>query len=166
MGVTIECIKTHRSCDMGYGGFLNFREKVAHLVNDEFGKHYEKLSTPQMLNIASPEHSQAVKEFDRETIRLINKYRISKKAVDFLLQSDCGGRISPSTCKIIYSKIKDYDDDICYGYAWRDDCAMFRDLKAIFKDCCDTNSYLIYIEVIGNTLDEKNKALKKGNDDE
>lgn len=34
--------------------------------------------------------------------------------------------------------IKDYDDDICYGYCGRSDCAMFKDFKQLIKDGADT----------------------------
>ncbi len=144
MGVTIECQKTGRSCDLGYGGFCNFREQVAYLINEEFGKHYGKLPSFVIMNIFNEQRERLAEEFGKETVRLINKHKISKRAVDFLMQSDCGGKISPSACKIIYSAIKDYDDEICYGYAGREDCAMFSDLKAVFKDCCDANSYLVW----------------------
>lgn len=142
MGVTVECKKTGKSCDLGYGGFWRFRKKVAVLINEELGEHYVKLST--ILTFDIDKRKQMFDEFDREAERLIKKHKISLRAVDFLWQSDCGGKILPSACKIIYSAIKDYDDDICYGYAGRKDCAMFSDLKAVFKDCCDTNSHLVW----------------------
>lgn len=146
MGVTVECKKTGKSCDLGYGGFGRFRKKVASLLNEEFGVHYAKLSTPEMMNVfnSNSDLTQIFDEFDREAERLIKKHKISRRAVDFLWQSDYGGKIPPSACKVIYAAIKDYDDSICYGYAGRKDCAMFSDLKAVFKDCCDTNSYLVW----------------------
>ncbi|MEZ3438628.1 MAG: hypothetical protein K1W18_07090 [Oscillospiraceae bacterium] len=142
MGVTVECKKTGKSCDLGYGGFGRFRKKIAFLLNEELGEHYAKLST--ILTFDIDKRKQMFDEFDREAERLIKKHKISLRAVDFLWQSDCGGKIPPSACKIIYSAIKDYDDNICYGYAGRRDCAMFSDLKAVFKDCCDTNSHLVW----------------------
>lgn len=144
MGVTVECKKTGKSCDLGYGGFGRFRNKVAYLLNEEFGAHYAKLSTPEMMNIFDSNREQIFYEFDREAERLIKKHKISLRAVDFLWQSDCAGKIPPSACKVIYAAIKGYDDNICYGYAGRSDCAMFSDLKAVFKECCDTNSYLVW----------------------
>lgn len=66
------------------------------------------------------------------------------KVVDFLLQSDCSGSIRFGACKQILKVIGDYDDDICYGYAGRKDCAMFRDFKAILQDCVDTKSDLVW----------------------
>lgn len=145
MGVTVKCKKTGNECDLGYNGFRRFREKVAYLLNKELGAHYAKL--PNLANefifdSGSDKCKKAFDEFDRETERLIVKNKISKRAVDFLFQSDTDGKIPSSACKIIYAAIKDYDDNICYGYAGRSDCAMFSDLKAVFKDCCDTNSCL------------------------
>ncbi len=144
MGVTVECKKTRKSCDLGYGGFGLFREKVASLINEEFGTHYAKLSTPKMMNVFSSNRAELFDEFNREADRLIKKHKISLRVVDFLWQPDCEGKSPPSACKTIYSAIKDYDDNICYGYAGQPDCTMFKDLKAVIKDCCDTNSYLIW----------------------
>lgn len=145
MGVTIKCEKTGANCDLGYGGFGRFRNKVAVLLNEEFGAHYAKLSTPEMMSAFDSDGSKQIfDEFDREAERLIKKHKISLRAVDFLWQPDCDGKIPPSACKVIYAAIKDYDDNICYGYAGRKDCAMFSDLKAVFKDCCDTNSHLTW----------------------
>lgn len=146
MGVTIKCKKTGLGCDLGYNGFRLFREKVAYLLNDEFGAHYAKLPNLAIKFLFdSNGREKAFGEFDRETERLIEKNKISKLAVNFLFQPDTDGKVSPSACKDIYAVIKDYDDSICYGYAGRADCAMFGDLKALFKECCDKNSYLIWI---------------------
>jgi hypothetical protein len=40
-------------------------------------------------------------------------------------------------CEKIYEVIKDYDDNVLYGYAGRPDCAKFKDFKKIVKDCVD-----------------------------
>lgn len=148
MGVTIKCKKTGLSCDLSYGGFLRFRQKVAFLLNEEFGMHYAKLrnlANEFMFDCESERCKRAYDEFDQETERLIAKHRINKRIVNFLFQPDTDGKILPSACKAIYKIIKGYDDNICYGYAGRKDCAMFRDLKALFKECRDKNSYLIWI---------------------
>lgn len=145
MGITIECEKSGRSCDLGYGGFGRFREKVAFLLNEEFGNHYAKLSTPEMMfTFDSEKRKQLYDEFNEETERLIKKYKLSKRAVSFLNMPDCGGKASPSACKVIYKAIRDYDDSVCYGYSGRSNCAMFGDLKQIIKDYSETNSYLIW----------------------
>lgn len=55
----------------------------------------------------------------------------------FLYASDCEAKIPYQICEKIYDVIKDYDDNICYGYAGRPDCAMFKDFKNLVKDCID-----------------------------
>lgn len=50
-----------------------------------------------------------------------------------------GVTIDSENCSIDLA-IKDYDDDICYGYCDKPDCAMFKDFKELVKDCIDTNT--------------------------
>lgn len=57
----------------------------------------------------------------------------------FLYAPDIGAEISVDDCKEIYKVIKDYDDNVCYGYCGRKDCAMFKDFKNIVKECIDNN---------------------------
>lgn len=66
------------------------------------------------------------------------------KIVDFLLQTDVGGRIRYGACKNILKVIGDYDDNILYGYCGRPDCAKFADFKSILQDCVDTKSDMIW----------------------
>lgn len=133
MGVTIE--SKNFNADMGYGGFNNFRSKVATLSDSEFGKHYAKLNNTMFLQGAEKE--SFFKEYDAKTNELIKTNIITVEIANFCYQSDCEGSIDQEQAKQIYEKIKDYDDNICYGYAGRADCAMFSDLKNIFKDCAE-----------------------------
>ena len=73
--------------------------------------------------------------FDKKAEKLLQEKKVSPKIVDFCLQSDISGSIRYGACKEILKTIGDYDDNICYGYAGRSDCAMFRDFKAILEDC-------------------------------
>lgn len=131
MGVTIE--SKNFSADMGCGGFNNFRSKVATLSNSEFGKHYAKLSNTIFLQ--EVERESFFKEYNAKTEELIKRNITTVEIANFCYQSDCEGSINQDQAKQIYEKIKDYDDNICYGYSGRSDCAMFSDLKNIFKDC-------------------------------
>lgn len=133
MGVTIE--SKNFSADMGYGGFGRFRSKVAALSNPGFGKHYAKLDSTMFL--LGKERESFFKEYDAKTMDLVDKNIISGEIANFCYQSDCGGSIDQDQAKQIYDKIKDYNDDVCYGYSGRSDCAMFLDLKNIFKDCAE-----------------------------
>lgn len=135
MGVTIG--SKNYSCDLGYGGFGNFREKVAELASAEFGKHYSSLSEPGVMFLTGGERKKYFSVYNVKTQSLVDNGFVTDEIANFCYQSDCDGKIDKEQASQIYEKIKDYDDDICYGYAGRNDCAMFKDLKQIFKDCTD-----------------------------
>lgn len=142
MGITIKCKKTESSCDLGYNGFERFRRKVAHLLNEEFGEHYEKLGSYEMMFAYGKERERLFENFDKETARLIKNYKLSKRILSFLFKPNSEGNCPPTACKAIYAIIKDYDDNICYGYAGRPNCAMFSTLKALFLECAEMKSYM------------------------
>lgn len=136
MGITISCKKTGRSIDIGYGGFNGLRNKVAELAGGPFAEHYISLNP-----FGDEDY---FKEFDRKTREILNNKQADIKIVDFLLQSDCDGKIRYGACKNILKAIGDYDDDILYGYCGRPDCAKFKDFKAILKDCADNKCDMVW----------------------
>lgn len=142
MGVTIECKKTGRDIDLGYFGFMRLRNKVAELVGEPFYSHYKKLLNAHAL-MRADEEKNFIREWDTEMGLLLVGYDIPVKVVNFLLESDCDGKIRYGACKEILKVIGDYDDNICYGYAGRSDCAMFRDFKAILQDCVDNKCDMV-----------------------
>jgi len=144
MGVTIRCKKTGTSIDMGYGGFSNLRNKVAELYSEEFGNHYKLLSSSMVMFLAISRRKSYFEEYDRETEEMVQSKRLNIKVADFCYQSDCGGAIRYGACKIIYNIIKNYDDNLLYGYAGRPDCAKFSDFKNLIKECYETKSDLIW----------------------
>lgn len=131
MGITIE--SKNFSTDMGYIGFNRFRKKVAFLSDLEFGKHYAKLENAMFI-FGEDNKKLFFKEYNDKTDELVNKNIITVEIANFCYQSDCSGYINQEQAKQIYEKIKNYNDDICYGYAGRSDCAMFSDLKNIEFD--------------------------------
>lgn len=133
MGVTME--SKNFSADMGHRGFDRFRTKVATLSHPEFGKHYEERMHAMFL--PGDESEAFFKEYNAKTKELIKENIITVEIANFCFQSDCDGSIDQDQAKQIYENIKEYDDTICYGYAGRSDCAMFSDLKNIFKDCAE-----------------------------
>jgi hypothetical protein len=135
VGITIKS-KNH-SADLGYGGFNRFRNKVATLSNLIFGKHYANLDSSRTFLLSDDERKSFFKKYNAKTDELIEANIITVEIANFCYQSDCEGSIDQDQAKQIYEKIKDYDDDICYGYAGRSDCAMFFDLKNIFGDCAE-----------------------------
>ena len=136
MGVTISCKKTGQSIDMGYGGFNRLRNKVAELAGGPFAEHYSSLNP-----FGDKEYFD---EFDRKTREILENKQADIKIVDFLLQSDCEGKIRYGACKNILKAIGNYDDDILYGYCGRPDCAKFKDFKAILEDCVDNKCDMIW----------------------
>lgn len=138
MGVTIES-KNH-SIDMGYGGFGRLRLKVAELTGKEIEEHYKDLDKGMFLN--DTDSKEFFKNYNKKTSDLEEKFKLPHGVLDFLYASDCGGKIAVTKCKQIYKVIKDYDDDILYGYCGRKDCAKFKDFKEIVKDCIDNKCYM------------------------
>lgn len=146
MGITISCKKTGRSIDLGCGGFLNLRNKVSDLVGDPWASHYRKLEDifRKAFSMSDEERRLAYNAFDAETERLLAEKKVSFKVVDFLLQPDCEGLIRYGACKELLKIIGDYDDNVLYGYIGRQDCAKFRDFKAILQDCADNKCDMIW----------------------
>lgn len=72
MGITISCKKTHRSIDMGYGGFNLLRNKVADLVGDPWKSHYHKLDYAPIFGDA---RKNFYEYFDAETKLLLDEKR-------------------------------------------------------------------------------------------
>lgn len=144
MGVTIKCKKSGRDIDLGYSGFMRLRNKVAELMGEPFYSHYKKLyDAPPLMR--PDEEKKFYTEWDTEAIRLITENDIPVKVVNFLLKSDCDGKIRYGACKEILKVIGDYDDNICYGYAGRSDCAMFRNFKVILQDCVDNKCDMVWM---------------------
>lgn len=143
MGITISCKKTGRSIDLGYGGLLRIRNRVATLVGEPFSSHYLELSGPAVPWIGDARKAYFEK-YDKITERMVQEKKVSVKVADFLYQSDCEGNIHYGACKELLKIIGDYDDNILYGYCGRPDCARFVDFKAILQDCADHRCDMVW----------------------
>lgn len=144
MGVTIYCKKTGNSIDLGYGGFGNLRDKIGELVGGEFAKHYLLLSEPKVMCLIGDKRKEFYQSYNKNTMPIIKKEKVSIKVADFLYQPDCGGKIRYGACKEILKVIGDYDDDILYGYCGRPDCAKFSDFVSILKDCVENKCDMVW----------------------
>lgn len=135
MGVTIK--SKSRSIDLGGGGFRRLRTKVAELAAPDIFEHYKKLGEGMWY----PNRKAFFKDYDEKIAELDKKYKGKMSDIlDFLYESDCDGIMDVPHCRSIYKVIKDYDDDILYGYTGRKDCAKFADFKAIVKDGIDSGN--------------------------
>ena len=145
MGVSLYCKKTGTCCDMSYIGFYHLRNKIAYLCCNELGSIVDELNKA-ITRIFDSEDEKAdfYRDIDHKIESLILAKKVSVKVVDFIMQSDCKGKIRYGACKEIYKHIKDYDDNICYGYAGHLDCAMFKDFKSLLKECYDNKSDLVW----------------------
>ena len=83
VGITIR--SNGFSTDMGYGGFMNFRKRVAMLVNKNFGNHYAKLSDAMFLY--GDERKEYFKEYDKETNNFVECNLVSGEIADYIQQS-------------------------------------------------------------------------------
>lgn len=137
MGVTIN--SKNNSIDLGYMGFNRLRTKVAELINDEIAEHYRECDKSTFI-FGDKEREEFFKKYNAETEKLDKKYDYKYNYIlHFLYACDSGSTIKVDVCKEIYEIIKDYDDNVAYGYVGRKDCAMFKDFKEIVKDCIDNN---------------------------
>ena len=122
---------------MGAFGFAALRRKVAELTNEEIYKHYCNLFTYHPTIKDSKDY---YKQYDAKTDTLDKKYDYKYNDIlYFLYASDISAKMPVDVCKKIWELIKDYDDDVLYGYSGRPDCAKFADFKEIVKDCMDNN---------------------------
>lgn len=134
MGITLE--SKNKSIDLGYVGFMNLRAKVAELAAEDIGEHYRKLTTAPMFG--EEKRKKFFEDYNKKTNELDEKYNGEMNCIlHFLYASDCEAEMELDVCEKLYEVIKDYDDDIAYGYYGRSDCAMFKDFKEIVKDCID-----------------------------
>jgi hypothetical protein len=140
MGITIANHK--HSIDMGAGGFARLRITISKLLNcKEFADLYTDLSTGGQYRYAEKGFSSMDEYFedhDRKALSTCEANKLDEEVVNFLYRSDCDcSSVSVKTCRHLWRFIKDYDDDIVYGYVGRPDRAMFRDFKQIIKECVD-----------------------------
>lgn len=99
MGVTIKCKKTGRNIDLGCSGFMRLRRKVAELMGGPFCSHYKKLyDAPPLMR--PDEEKKFYTEWDTEAIRIVRENDLPVKVVNFLLESDCDGKIRYGACGV------------------------------------------------------------------
>ena len=131
MGVTLFANGNPRTFDMGAGGFLRLRCKLASIWDKEFGEHYAKL--PFIHEKAGYE------EFDRKTLEIFSDPRFKEEdqdLVDFFFESDCKGSIGYKTCGKLYNLIKDVDfGGAIFTYVAYSDGKDYEYLKEFFKEC-------------------------------
>ncbi|MER2060513.1 MAG: hypothetical protein ABTA16_16955 [Niallia sp.] len=131
MGITL--YSKNKSIDMGYFGFSALRNTVAELAHEKLYAHYKELYTH--VPYSEPARTEFFEHYDKKTDELIETLGVPVEIYYFLYASDCEASMSYKVCKELYKLIKEHDDNVCYGYFGRTDCAMFKDFKEIVEEC-------------------------------
>ena len=137
MGLTINS-KNH-SIDLSYSGFYRLRVKVAELTAPDIYEHYKKLNDWRYVLVSKGENFST--EYDKKIVELDEKYDGKyTKVLEFLYASDSHGEADAEHCKSVYEIIKEYDDDIIYGYRSGIEAVLFKNVKQLIKDGADTGT--------------------------
>lgn len=133
MGVALGNCKS--TIDLGYYGFFRLRNKVAELLDKEFGNLYKDIPDIQRQAYISDNSEKVWDAYNNKLNEIIDRKHLNDDVLDFLFQPDCNGKLSYKGCRSLYSIIKDYDDNVVYGYPGQKNPAKFADFKAIVEDC-------------------------------
>jgi len=126
MGITIRT--KVKSCDIGYGGFMRFRQDVAFLICNEVGLHYKSIENAPFVR-----RDEFFVKFDANTKRLIESGKLSIELARFLFASDGEYKCDMKQVRSLRDILKlSKNDDEIYGYCGRKDAATMKDMKEIF----------------------------------
>lgn len=141
MGITIYNHK--HSMDMGAFGYAALRATISRQVPcQEFVEIYAELMD---YNRAFRESEfttmrEYFDDYDNRAVEICQRNNLDEEVINFLYKPDtCTKSVSVKTCRHLWRIIKDYDDDVLYGYVGRPDCAKFKDFKDIVRTCIQDN---------------------------
>ena len=139
MGITISNHK--HSIDMGAFGYAALRATISKLVPcQEFVNIYAELMDYNQAwqNSRFATMKEYFDDYDRRAVAVCAANNIDEEIINFLYKPDtCTKSVSVKTCRHLWELIKDYDDDVLYGYAARPNCAKFKDFKEIVRTCVE-----------------------------
>lgn len=138
MGVNLE--NKNMSLVLPTSRFHAFRKVIAQQIHPDFGNFYNQADEGMFLT--GEEEKKFWEAYDKRLVTVDEEFNISHPLLDFLYASDTEGNASVACCHEIYNLIKDYDDNLCYGYCARPNEPRFKDLKALIKDCIESNTEL------------------------
>lgn len=99
MGVTITAKHSKYNFDCGYIGFNNLRCNIADAISSEFGSMYRDDNFDRINDMTEDDIYKLVPNIEH------NWYVIK----NFLMASECDGKVSYKICKYIHMLIKDID---------------------------------------------------------
>lgn len=127
--------------DLGYAGFFCLRGTIARLFSPELEDLYKEYCLRGLPRYSHEEYAlenKRIKEQYETKVDEICKNPDYEKVFNFLHMSDCEGKINSGTCKVIWEVIKNYDNDVCYGYYDYDTPFTFSTFKDLVKDGIDS----------------------------
>lgn len=114
MGITLGTNRTDLS--MGYGSFSRFRREVARAFSEDFGNAYSNYLDNSMKTFITGTEEE-LKELDKDFNDYLKTVNIDDDVVDFLFQTDCGGKVSCKTAKKIRDLCRQSKSNQYFGYA-------------------------------------------------
>jgi hypothetical protein len=135
MGITIG--NKNRSIDLGMGGYNNLRNRIAKLLDEDLYNVYSELTQfYKYRELGFKSEQDFFDAHDAAALKICEEKKLDSYVVNFLYLPDYSEEsVSHQTCRHLWRVIKDYDDNILYGYIGRPDCAMFKDFKRIVEEC-------------------------------
>lgn len=123
MGVTLR--NKRDSLTLQYQNLSRLRVSIAGIYSVKFKEAYLNYTKGYFKTQADLDKLLATFPADADTQNILS----------FLFQSDIEGKISVKACRSLYNFIKDYDDDLIYGYRGPDDPIKFCDFKNLIQSC-------------------------------
>ena len=116
---------------MGYGSFSIFRREVAKAFSKEFGEAYEIYLNESIRKYMFGTEEE-LKKCDKEFEDYLKTVNIEEDIVDFLFQTDCGGKIGYKTARKISDLCKQSIFKGKFGYVY--DQRSMAEMAEIFDD--------------------------------
>ena len=138
MMIILECKKSGLTCDISFRGFMEFRNDIAFLCDQEYGGHYAKLSDTIFV---TSDTEDGLAKWQQTFDILRKKKNISSKIHHFLLLPDCDGCISKAACIELLFLTQKLPDKY-YGVIGRN-CRKTQ-IELVLLECISSNSSLVW----------------------
>ena len=100
---------------MSYGSFNLLRTRVAYMLSEEWGKHYER-----MHELLCTYDDELIAAYNDETEGMYQaSSNVEKAVINFLYMSDCEGKLIPLECAAVVAVMDGHAD------AWADEKRTF-----------------------------------------
>lgn len=127
----------------GYSTMHIIRTKIALAFDKELGECYSTLVQCYLSG-----NDDVVDEWKRKFNKILKNERFKtedKDILNFLLASDCEGKISYKTCGKIYNLIKDIEaPNLRLRYSFYSNENDWKDFKTLLKECYSHRAYMVW----------------------